>query len=278
MAMPMNARTLLKAAPEAVRRRRDRHALPVGRHHWSLVALLCVFAGCERNDMHNQPRHEPMEPSSFFVDGQSSRPTVGGTIARGQLVSAEMRYAGLGPQDQPPTDAFPFEITRADLERGQQRFNIYCAVCHGADGDGDGMIVQRGFTRPPSLHEQRLKDAPVGHFFNVITNGWGAMYSYNDRIFPEDRWRIIAYVRTLQLSQAEAVAAAPPQQGSGQVGMPQGSQQSRPGGAGVGTPSVQGAVDSVLQGSRDAQQQPQNSNQQPERPPTGGQPQPGGNQ
>jgi mono/diheme cytochrome c family protein len=147
-----------------------------------------------------------MEVSTFFDDGQSSRQLVPGTVARGQLTSNDMRYGGV--RQGPTPDAFPFEITKADLKRGQQRFEIYCGVCHGAAGDGDGMIVRRGFVKPPSLHEQRLKDAPVGHFYDVMTNGWGAMYSYNDRVMPEDRWRIAAYIRVLQLAQNDAVASA----------------------------------------------------------------------
>jgi hypothetical protein len=165
-----------------------------------------LLAGCERNDMMDQPRHEPMEESNFFPDKQSSRPIVPGTIARGQLVPNNMRFSGL--PEGPTPDAFPFEITRTDLERGRQRFEIYCSVCHGATGDADGMIVRRGFVKPPSYHEQRLKDAPVGHFYDVMTNGFGAMYSYSDRVLPEDRWRIAAYIKVLQLAQDKAVAAA----------------------------------------------------------------------
>ena len=133
------------------------------------IALSCIaIAGCERNDMHNQPRHEPMEASTFFEDGQSSRPIVPGTVARGQLVSVDMRFTGFRPLDQEAPNTFPFEITKADLKRGKQRFEIYCAVCHGATGDADGMIVQRGFAKPPSFHEKRLKDAPVGHFYDCL--------------------------------------------------------------------------------------------------------------
>jgi mono/diheme cytochrome c family protein len=229
------------------------------------LAASLALGACERNDMHNQPRHEPHEPSAFFADGQSSRPLVAGTVARGQLVSDDMRYAGL--PEGPPVAGFPFEITRADLLRGQQRYNIYCSVCHGVDGDGNGMIVQRGFTRPPSLHEQRLQDAPEGHFFNVITNGWGAMYAYSDRINPEDRWRVIAYLRVLQLSQREAVASA-----AGAAAAP-----AQGGAAGASSP-VQGAVDRVIEGSQDAQQQQQSNQDQPQQPPSGAQPQSGGQQ
>jgi mono/diheme cytochrome c family protein len=172
------------------------------------VSLVICLAGCERNDMHNQPKHEPMEVSAFFEDGQSSRPIVPGTVARDQLASVDMRYTGFRPLDVPKPETFPFEITKADLKRGKQRFEIYCAVCHGATGDADGMIVQRGFAKPPSFHEKRLREAPVGHFFDVMTSGWGAMYPYNDRVSPEDRWRIAAYIRVLQLSQEQAVASS----------------------------------------------------------------------
>ena len=284
-------RRMTNVDPKAARARSGRVSLVA--HHSSLVALLCVFAGCERNDMHNQPRHEPHEPSAFFDDGQSSRPLVTGTVARGQLVSDEMRYFGLPTEGQQPADTYPFEITRADLLRGQQRYNIYCSVCHGADGNGDGMIVQRGFTRPPSLHDQRLKDAPAGHFFNVITNGWGAMYSYNDRIFPEDRWRIIAYVKTLQLSQDEAVAAIggiqPQQAARGGGGGGASSTPEAPGAEG-GDDAIRRAVDAVRDpgtgdGGAAVEQpeqgrQPQDPQPQPpqEQPPTGAQPQPGGQQ
>lgn len=182
----------------------------------ALFSLPMIFIGCERNDMHNQPRYEPLELSKFFDDGMSSRPIIPGTIARGQLVSVDMRYSGIRPPGQEVPDTFPFEITKADLKRGKQRYEIYCAVCHGATGHGDGMIVQRGFAKPPSYHEQRLKDAPVGHFFDVITNGHGAMYSYDDRVYPEDRWRIAAYIKVLQMHQ-EQVASAAGQKDHGQA-------------------------------------------------------------
>jgi mono/diheme cytochrome c family protein len=183
-----------------------------GRHLFGGVAAALLLAaatgGCERNDMHNQPRHEPMEASTFFDDGQSSRPIIPGTIARDQLVPNNMRISGMAQGPTPET--FPFEITKGDLRKGKLRYEIYCGVCHGAAGDADGMIVKRGFVKPPSFHEQRLKDVPVGHFYDVMTNGWGAMYSYADRVTPEDRWRIAAYIRVLQLAQNDAVAAATP--------------------------------------------------------------------
>lgn len=173
----------------------------------TLVAMTLALAilGCD--DMRNQSRYEPLEASEFFADGQSARPGVAGTVARGQLRDDDALFAGR--VDGQLVETFPFELTRADLDRGRQRFDIYCAVCHGYTGDGNGMIVQRGFARPPSLHLDRLRNAPAGHFYEVITNGWGAMYSYASRIPVEDRWRIVGYVRALQLSQNADVASLP---------------------------------------------------------------------
>jgi mono/diheme cytochrome c family protein len=237
--------------------------------------LAAAGAGCERNDMHNQPRHEPMEQSNFFADGQSSRPLVAGTIARGQLMPNDLRYAGLAVGPTP--DAFPFEITKADLRRGKQRYEIYCGVCHGVAGDADGMIVRRGFVKPPSFHEQRLKDAPAGHFYDVITNGFGAMYSYNDRIFPEDRWRIAAYVRVLQLAQNDAVAAAggiaPRAMASPQPGAPGDTTDAQPASANVPaeqSPKPQAAEQQpqpAQPAPTEQQEQPKQSQPQPESQP-----------
>ena len=174
------------------------------------MALALAPSGCKREDMHNQPRHEWNEGSEFFADGMSARPQVEGTVAGDQLLSnsplVTTRAAGGGY-----ADAYPFEITRGALERGRQRYEIYCAMCHGAAGYGDGMIVRRGFARPPSFHLDRLRQAPPGYFVEVITHGFGAMYSYNDRIGPEDRWRIAAYVKTLQLSQGIETASLSPE-------------------------------------------------------------------
>jgi cytochrome c553 len=154
--------------------------------------------------MHDQPRYKPYAATSFFGDGRSERPTIADTVARGQLRTDEARYTGkLNGKD---VDYFPIQITKADVQRGQDRFNIYCTPCHGRLGDGHGMVVSRGLRQPPSYLEQRLIDAPVGHFFDVMTNGYGAMYSYASRVAPDDRWRIAAYIRALQLSQN-----APPQ-------------------------------------------------------------------
>jgi len=163
----------------------------------ALVALL-VCAGCHR-DMHDQPRYEPLEASDFFGDGQSARLPVAGTVARGQLQEDEAIVSGKTGGQFVEQSRVPLD--RALIERGRERFTIYCAVCHAQTGQGDGMIVRRGFRRPPSYHIQRLRDAPDGHFFDVITSGIGAMPRFSDRIEPRDRWAIVAYIRVLQLSQ-----------------------------------------------------------------------------
>jgi mono/diheme cytochrome c family protein len=152
-----------------------------------------------RQDMHNQPRYKPLAPTNFFEDGRSARPTIEDTVARGQLHLDDARYTGkVNGKD---IDYFPIQITRADLARGRERFDIYCAPCHGRLGDGRGMIVLRGLRPPPTYHDPRLVTAPVGHFFDVITNGFGAMFSYASRVPVDDRWRITAYIRALQVSQ-----------------------------------------------------------------------------
>ena len=142
---------------------------------------------------------KPMEESKFFADGQTARPLVAGTVPRHGRRAEDPIYAVTQP---PTTEATNFEssLTREDIERGRQLFNINCAMCHGATGKGNGMIVQRGFPHPPSFYLDRLRNAPHGHFYNVISNGYGAMYSYGDRIEPADRWKIVAYIRALQLS------------------------------------------------------------------------------
>jgi len=160
-----------------------------------LAVLVLALAGC-RLDMHIQPKYLPYEPTDFFPDGRSERQPVAGTVARGQLRLDELFYTG--KENGVEADEFPFPITKADLERGQERYNIYCTPCHDYLGNSYGFIVRRGFPLPASYHIQRLREAPAGHFFGVITNGMGAMYSYADRIEPADRWRIVAYIRVLQ--------------------------------------------------------------------------------
>jgi mono/diheme cytochrome c family protein len=157
--------------------------------------------------MEVQPKYKPLDQSSFFEDNRSARPVVPDTVARGHLRTDELLYTG--KVNGTPADAFPFPITRQDLERGRERYDIYCAPCHGRLGDGQGMIVQRGFPPPPSYHSDRLRATPAGQYFDVITNGFGKMYSYASRVSPEDRWRIVAYIRALQLSQSASIQDVP---------------------------------------------------------------------
>lgn len=171
-----------------------------------LAAVVLMLFGC-RLDMHLQPKYLPYQPTDFFGDGRSERPPVPGTVARGHLRIDELMFTG--EENGVASNRFPFPITRADLERGRERYNIYCTPCHDYTGSGNGMIVQRGFPHPPSYHIQRLRDAPVGHFFEVMTNGFGAMYSYAARVTPQDRWRIAAYIRVLQLSQNATIQDVP---------------------------------------------------------------------
>jgi mono/diheme cytochrome c family protein len=163
-----------------------------------------------RQDMQNEPRYKPLAASDFFSDGRSARPMVEGTVARGHLRIDEARYTG--KIDGEDIDQFPIPIAKADIERGQNRFNIYCTPCHGHLGDGNGMVVMRGFRQPPSYYSDRLVNAPVGHFFDVVTNGFGAMPSYASRVQSDDRWRIVAYIRALQLSESASLNEVPPDQ------------------------------------------------------------------
>jgi mono/diheme cytochrome c family protein len=163
----------------------------------ALTALLFT-SGC-RQDMQDQPRYKPLAATNFFGDGRSARPAIDDTVARGQLHIDSARFTGkVNGKD---IDFMPIQITKADVERGQQRFNIYCSPCHGQLGNGHGMIVSRGLRQPPSYLDPRLVDAPIGHFFDVMSNGYGSMYSYASRVAVDDRWRIAAYIRALQLSQ-----------------------------------------------------------------------------
>ncbi len=180
------------------------------RHTLLLLIALCVsttLTSCRRG-MVDQQKIKPLAEENFFANGRGSRVPPAHTVARGQLRADEQFYTGKSGAQLAAT--FPMPVTRELLTRGQQRFDIYCAVCHGATGEGNGMIVQRGFPQPPSLHEERLLEAPPGHFFNVMTNGYGVMYSYASRVSPEDRWAIAAYIRALQLSEHAAAADADP--------------------------------------------------------------------
>jgi cytochrome c553 len=171
-----------------------------------LGAVVMLAGGC-RLDMHIQPKYLPYEPTDFFGDGRSERQPVPGTVARGQLRLDELMFTGR--ENGVVVDKFPFPIAKADLDRGRERYNVYCTPCHDYTGTGQGMIVQRGFPQPPSYHIQRLRDAPAGHFYEVMTNGFGAMYSYAARVEPADRWRIAAYIRVLQLSRNATIQDVP---------------------------------------------------------------------
>jgi mono/diheme cytochrome c family protein len=162
-----------------------------------LLAVLAL-AGC-RQDMHDQPRFKPLAKSDFYSDLRSARAPVDDTVARGQL--HEDTYFYTGKVGNNPGDYLPFAASEDVLARGRERFNIYCSPCHSRLGDGNGVIVQRGYRRPPSYHTERLRKAPLGYFFDVMTNGFGAMPDYAAQISTRDRWSIVAYIRALQLSQ-----------------------------------------------------------------------------
>ncbi len=181
------------------------------------LAVATVFSGC-RQDMHDQPKLKT------YREGADRSP-VDGSVARGALkddalipktvavpgvATVPATAAGAVPAPVRVTDDFPFAITGEALARGQSRFNVYCAPCHSVLGDGNGMIVQRGFRRPPSYSEDRLRNSPASHFYDVMTNGFGAMASYSDKLSPEDRWKVAAYIRALQLSQRATVDDVPP--------------------------------------------------------------------
>jgi mono/diheme cytochrome c family protein len=172
-----------------------------------IAALL--LAGCE-DSMRDQARIKPLEPSAFFADGRSARTPPPGTVARGELRSDAAFFTGTTSTGFVPR--VPFAVTRELLERGRERFTIYCAVCHGADGYGLGVIVQRGFSPPESYHSPRLRGMPDGYLYDVIPRGKGAMFSYADRVQPTDRWAIVAYIRALQLSQHAQRSDVPAEQ------------------------------------------------------------------
>jgi mono/diheme cytochrome c family protein len=207
-----------------------------------LILPLLLIAAC-RQDMQDQPRYKPLRHTTFFDDERSARPLVEGTVARGQLKEDALFFTGrtasaaqagpagasvgaiqtasvTGAQATPApgaqgfADVFPFPVTREVVDRGEERFNIYCSVCHDRTGSGLGMVVRRGYRQPPSLHIDRLRQAPAGYLFDVITNGFGAMPDYSAQISPRDRWAIVAYVRALQLSRQATVDDVPEDQRS----------------------------------------------------------------
>lgn len=170
------------------------------------IACIAAFSGCRYGEMHDQPRFEPYEPTSFFRDGLSSRPLEPGTVPRptSPLASAaELRIFETGRDASGAfVNSLPFPLDRAVLERGQGRYQIFCTPCHGVDGAGRGPIVLRGFSQPPKLFEDKVRNQPIGYYFDVITHGHGVMYGYAARIPTRDRWTIAAFLRALQLSRA----------------------------------------------------------------------------
>lgn len=193
-----------------------RRPVDLGRMTLMMICVL-VAAGC-RQDMQDQPKFIPLRPNPMFDDNGSARPLVDGTIPRAPardsfrpswLSQTEKKNAFLQQGNLSTVTVPPLPLTEQLLDRGQQRFNINCAPCHGRVGDGRGMIVQRGFRQPPSYHIDRLRTAPLGHFYDVMTNGFGAMSSYADQVAPNDRWAIAVYIRALQLSQHAPIADVP---------------------------------------------------------------------
>ncbi|MBI4851148.1 MAG: cytochrome c [Acidobacteria bacterium] len=176
------------------------------------LSIFCIFCGlflfnaC-RQDMADQPSYRPLQPSNFFADGQASRPLVQGTVARGQLRDDVHLYTG--KKEGQLVTTFPFTVDKTVVKRGQERFNIYCAPCHGQTGSGNGMIVQRGFKKAASYYDKEVREKSVGHYFDVITNGFGAMAGYSAQVNVRDRWAIIAYIRALQESQSGNVEPLP---------------------------------------------------------------------
>jgi mono/diheme cytochrome c family protein len=171
------------------------------------ICFALLLAGCDLQDMYQQPKKEPLQPSAFFNDERSARPIEPGTVARGQLRTNKAFFAGQSGTNL--VAEIPVPVPMQLLQRGRERFDIFCAPCHDLIGTGNGMIVQRGFRAPPSLHEERLRKAPAGHFYSVITGGFGKMPDYAAQVPPDDRWAIVAYIRALQLSQHAAIANLP---------------------------------------------------------------------
>lgn len=175
----------------------------------TLLAAMLAGSGCEiRKKMYDQPKFESLEKTDFFGDARSARPTIEGTVARGYLNENEAYHTG--KKDGAYLSDLPREIplTPALLERGQERYEIFCSVCHGFSGYGDGMVVQRGYKQPTSYHDERLLGMDIGYFYEVMTKGFGVMSSYSHQVKPEDRWAIAAYIRTLQVSQRAEIGPA----------------------------------------------------------------------
>ncbi len=175
-----------------------------------ILGLGLLLAGCATT-MKVQPKYLPLKPSDFYSDKLSSRYPPANTVAHGLLASADPAFT-TGMLNGQPVTTFPYPLTRDDLLRGETLFNGICAPCHSRAGTGDGVVVQRGYTRPPTFHQDRLRNAPPGHFFDVITNGFGAMPAYGPILQVQDRWRIIGYIKALQLSQDARLSDVPADQ------------------------------------------------------------------
>ena len=198
-----------RASAESICRQRGPTRRPSGPGLLCLaLGFVLMAVGCQR--MQAQPYYRPYTASDFFPDGSSARPIPADTVPRGYLQDVGSLFFTGKDASGADSQEFPFPITREVLERGRSRFDIYCVPCHGLTGDGDGLVVQRGFNPPPSYNTDRLRAAPVGHFFDVITHGYGAMPAYADQVPLADRWAIIAYIRALQLSQHAPVDQLPP--------------------------------------------------------------------
>ena len=221
------------------------------RNALAIVATSLLLTGC-RQDMHDSPSYDPLQESTFFADGRASRLPVANTVARGQLREDEHLFTGK-INGQLATE-FPMPVTAETMARGRERFNVFCSPCHGQTGEGNGMIVQRGFRQPPSYHEDRLLNAPPGYLFDVMTNGFGAMQDYSAQVPVADRWAIAAYIRALQFSrratmddvpadrraEMDAAPVAPAPRGQTPVGAE--AQPAAPGGApGAAAPAAPGA-------------------------------------
>jgi hypothetical protein len=219
-----------------------------------LLVLLALTTAC-RIDMHVQPRENPLSRNDFYADQRSERPPVEGTVARGQL--HEDTYFYTGKLGNNPGDAMPFPVTKEVLTRGRERFNIFCAPCHSRVGDGNGFVPSRGFARqPPSFHIVRLQKAPVGYFYDVITEGFGTMPDYASQIPPQDRWNIVAYLRALQLSQNATKADVP----AGQA-IPSEPPKFREPGSGASLPVIVPAAHSTSEGEK---REPREQQEKPE--------------
>ena len=176
---------------------------------WGAFVLALGLSSC-RQDMYNQPKAKTYSQSDFFQDRTSTRPLPNHTVEYHGAQTNEAYYTGLTNGVLIAQLPAPLRLTPELLQRGRERYNIYCSVCHGLSGAGNGEVVQRGYPPPPTYHNDRLRNAPLGHFYDVITNGYGAMYSYAARVEPEDRWAIAAYIRALQLSQGASASDVPP--------------------------------------------------------------------